>query len=131
MGKYNTQQRKLMIDFFKNNAHKTSSVGEICEQLNALGVSTSSVYRNIAEMEEEGIVRRVNEKNRKGALYQYIDPEHCVGVVHLICEKCNLTFHLNRHVSQMLTNMALENYNFHINEQSAVLYGKCENCFQM
>ncbi len=129
MSKYNTQQRKLMIDFFKNHAHKTSSVNEICEVLNEQGVSTSSVYRNIAQMEEEGIVRRVSEKNRKGALYQYIDPEHCIGVVHLICEECNVTYHLNRHISQMVANLALENHNFRLNEQSAVLYGKCENCY--
>ncbi len=129
MKKYNTEQRKLLIDFFKNSSHNSLSAADVYNALKDSGIGMSSVYRNIAEMEAEGIIRRVSEKTNNKSLYQYIHPEHCIGIVHLICEKCNATFHLNRHISHMLTNIALENNNFHINEGNAVLYGTCENCY--
>lgn len=93
-------------------------------------ISKSAVYRNVAEMEKEGLLCRISEKNRQETLYQYVDPEHCCDIVHLKCETCNNTFHMNKHVSRLIFNMAMDDYNFKVNAKTALLYGECATCSQ-
>ncbi len=82
-------------------------------------------------MAREGLLRRVANESTKEALYQYIDPLNCLGVIHLVCEKCSKTHHLNRHVSELVTNMALDDFGFDVNQHKAIIYGLCKNCLQI
>ncbi|MFI3212294.1 MAG: transcriptional repressor [Eubacteriales bacterium] len=128
MSKYKTEQRKKLITLFENNIHRTLSAQDIATALDGQGISTSAIYRNLTEMVDEGLLCKVSSQNRSGSLYQYVDPNHCVGVIHFKCEKCDATFHLDRSISQMIMNIAKEHYHFSINGGSAFLYGRCENC---
>ncbi len=128
MSKYNTDQRRILTEFFKNGNHKSFSVQDIFAEISKFGISMSAIYRNLTEMENAGIICKVFEKNRTGALYQYVDQDNCKGIIHLKCQSCDQTFHLNRHLSQMLTGMAKDEYNFTINTSLAFLYGKCDEC---
>ena len=130
MNRYNTEQRKLLNNFFKEQIHVSFSAQEVYEKLKMNDISKSAVYRNLTEMEKEGIICRVSEKNRPEALFQYVHPEHCCSIVHLKCETCNNTFHMNRHVSNLIFNMANDDYAFMINPKTAMLYGECKTCFQ-
>ncbi len=82
-------------------------------------------------MAREGLLRRVATENTKEALYQYIDPKSCLGVVHLVCDKCSKTHHLNRRVSELVKNMAIDDFGFVVSEHKAIIYGTCENCSQI
>ncbi len=82
-------------------------------------------------MAREGLLRRVANESTKEALYQYIDPDNCLGVIHLVCVKCSKTYHLNRHVSELVTSMALDDFGFAVNRHKAIIYGLCENCSQI
>lgn len=130
MRKYQTQQRKKLIAFFEENLHKSYSAHEIRKALTRENISLSAVYRNLNDMLNEGLLCKVKEENRLSDLYQYIDPVECVGVIHLKCQSCDTTFHLNRSVSNMLTTLAKENFSFEISDKKAFLYGKCNNCLQ-
>lgn len=130
MSKYQTEQRKKLISLFKGNRHRTLSVQDIAIALDGQGISTSAIYRNLSEMVRDGLLCKVSEQNRAGSLYQYVDPEHCAGVLHFKCESCDATFHLDKNISQMIINIAKEYHNFSVNGSAAFLYGKCENCIQ-
>ncbi len=130
MSKYQTTQRRILIDFFKKSNHRTLSAQEIHDELSVHNISVSAIYRNLAEMEEQGLVCKVSAKSRSSALYQYIDPEECVGVIHLKCQECQATFHINRHISKMIMGIAHDDFNFTVNTSAAFLYGKCDNCSQ-
>lgn len=128
MNKYNTEQRKKLIQLFEGNPHHTFSAQDIASALHSQDISTSAIYRNLSEMVKEGLLCKVSEKNRSGSLYQYVDPNHCVGVIHFKCENCSTTYHLDRNISQMIMNIARDDYGFQINGSAAFLYGICEHC---
>lgn len=130
MSKYITEQRKNLLDLFENSRHQSFSANEIQELLANKDVSTSAIYRNLTEMVKEGLLCKVSEKNRSGTLYQYVDPEHCVGVIHFKCQSCNSTFHLDKNISQMVIAVAKDAFEFNVNGKAAFLYGECSNCSQ-
>ncbi len=131
MNGYSTDQRKVLVSFFKQNIHETFSAKQLETVLGSDVISKSAIYRNIASMEKEGLLFRVASENTSEKLYRYVDHESCCGVIHLICEKCNTTHHLSKHVSEMISGLAVENFNFTVNKQKAVIYGLCDNCSQI
>ncbi len=130
MSKYKTEQRKKLITLFENSPHRTLSAQDIASSFDEQEVSISAIYRNLSEMVAEGLLCKVSGQNRSGSLYQYVDPEHCAGVVHFKCECCDATFHLDRNISQMIINIAKDHHGFSVNGSAAFLYGKCANCSQ-
>lgn len=128
MSKYQTEQRKKLITLFENSPHQTLSAQDIAATLCDQGISVSAIYRNLSEMVEDGILCKVSEKNRSGSLYQYMDPHHCAGIIHFKCDSCDATYHLDRHISQMIMNIAQDNFSFETNGTAAFLYGKCSKC---
>ncbi len=111
--------------------HESFSARQIAEKLKDDDVSVSAIYRNLSSMEKDGLLCRVTNTANREALYQYIDPDVCVGVVHLICDNCSATYHLDRNVSKMMCSMALDSFGFSVNKQKAVIYGLCNNCSQI
>ncbi|MFI3326432.1 MAG: transcriptional repressor [Clostridia bacterium] len=130
MSKYITEQRKVLTTLFKNNNHRTFSAAEVQQILSDKDVSISAIYRNLSEMEKEGLLCKVSEKNRQGTLYQYVDPEHCAGIIHFKCQSCDATYHLDRNISQMIMAVAKDAFSFQVNGSSAFLYGQCADCSQ-
>ncbi len=130
MSKYHTEQRRILINFFKDSNHRTLTAQEIHDELVENNISMSAIYRNLAELENQGLICKVAEKGCSSALYQYIDPDECVGVIHLKCMNCKATFHMNRHISQMVIGIADDDYNFRVKDTAAILYGECDTCSQ-
>ena len=130
MKKYRTEQRKQLIEFFEKNTHRSFSAQDIYNVLCDQHVSMSAIYRNLAYMEKTGIIHKVSGNARSGVFYQYVDPLKCIDVVHLKCEDCDTTLHLNHHISQMIIAYAKEEQNFIINSFGSFLYGKCATCSQ-
>lgn len=131
MLKYKTGQRKQILAFFKKNVHKSFTAHDIRKALSRDSVSLSAIYRNLNDMEREGLVCKIKEESRLATLYQYNDPEECAGIIHLKCQSCDATFHLSRAISQMLSAFAKEDLAFEINNSNTFLYGKCKNCSQI
>ena len=129
MTKYQTEQRKKLVSFFKEKCHQTFSALDVYEQLKSENISKSSVYRNLAMMEQEGILHKVSEKNRKEVLFQYAKLDSCQDVIHLKCETCHEVLHFDKHLSKMITNIARDNHFFNVNNH-LMLYGECETCSQ-
>lgn len=128
MSKYQTEQRKKLVAFFQKSPHQSFSVQELSDSLKDDQISMSAIYRNISEMVQDGLLCKVSDKKRSATLYQYIDPEHCEGVIHFKCQSCDNTFHLKKTISQMVIALAQEDFDFHVNGSSAFLYGECQNC---
>lgn len=130
MSKYQTEQRKKLISLFESNPHQSYSVQDIHAFLGEDDISISAIYRNISEMLKQGILIKIRDKNCSGTLYQYVNSVHCEGIIHFKCESCDNTFHLSKSISQMLVNLAEEDYSFILNSSSTFLYGECANCSQ-
>ena len=57
---YNTKQKELLLDFLKNNDSKHVNVQEISSYLINSGnpMGTSTIYRQLERMVEQGTVRK-------------------------------------------------------------------------
>lgn len=128
MPKYMTKQRKALLGYLAQHADETLSARQIEAALAGDGVSISAVYRNLSELEKEGKIRRVNQSGSREVFYQYTDSAHCRECLHLSCEKCGKTYHMNREGAQMLIQNLAQSDEFAIDKASTVLYGVCKDC---
>ncbi len=131
MSRYQTEQRQKLLEVFKNSEHKSFSASDILKKCGNDDISISAIYRNLKIMESEGLICKVVDNKKSEALYHYVNPNSCVGIIHLKCEDCENTYHVNKHISNMIFELAKEDLRFTISDTSAFLYGKCDNCSQI
>ena len=128
MSKYMTKQRKAMLAYLSAHADEKLSAKQLESALAGEGVSISAVYRNLSELEKEGKIRRVNQSGSREVFYQYTDGAHCKECLHLSCEKCGKTYHMNMQGAEMLIQNLAQSDEFTIDKANTVLYGICKQC---
>ena len=127
MPKYLTKQRKLLLEYLSQHTDESISAGEIAEALSDR-ISVSAVYRNLADMEAEGRLRRVASGGSREAVYQYIDEHECRSALHLSCKKCGRTVHMQKQIADALIDRVEEGNHFSIDKGETVIYGVCSDC---
>lgn len=127
MPKYVTKQRKLLTDYLAQHTDESLSAGQIAEAL-AEEISKSAVYRNLAEIEAEGKLRRVAGGGSREVVYQYSDGSGCKGCLHLSCKKCGKTVHMEKQLADALVSRVAESDDFAIDKGETVIYGVCAAC---
>lgn len=128
MPKYMTKQRKALLNYLSLHADERLSAKQLEDALKSEGISISAVYRNLSELEKGGKVRRVNNSGSREVFYQYTDGAHCKDCLHLSCEKCGKTYHMNSAVAQTLIENLAQSDEFTIDKANTVLYGVCGDC---
>lgn len=127
MPKYMTKQRKILTEYLSERTDESISATLIAEAL-ADKISKSAVYRNLADMEAEGKLRRVASKGSREIIYQYVDEEKCHDCLHLSCKNCGKTYHMKNTAAEKLINSVMKNEDFDIDKERTVLYGICKDC---
>ena len=126
--KYNTRQRTTLLAFLEKHADETLSARQIADALNSEHISVSAVYRNLSELNTDGLLRTHNDNSSRETLYQYTNADCCKDCLHLSCKKCGKTFHMDKETAQQLT-MKLDCIDgFSLDKRDTVLYGVCERC---
>ena len=132
MAQYATEQKKILIDFLREYRESSFSVEEIVAELQKIDgekvPATSTVYRLITKLVEEGTVRRFVKGHSRQFLYQIVDREHCRSHLHLRCMDCGKLFHLNEKLSDEVLDVIRATSNFSVNEEETVLLGACSDC---
>jgi len=128
MAKYKTSQRKNLTDFLKNNPDKRFSVKEIYEALEDSSISLSAVYRNVSELEKDGIINRFAKDGSREITYQYVHCEECRNCLHLTCVRCGKTFHMDKNQAEAISSALKTTEGFELNRAKTVLYGSCSEC---
>lgn len=125
---YNTEQRNLLLNFLKSKPDTMFSAKQIADSLNHEKISRSAVYRNLADLEAEGKIKRATKEGSRETFYQYYDLQSCKNHIHLSCTQCGKIFHMENDVANQLMT-ALENTEgFEINKGKTTLYGICKEC---
>ena len=127
MPKYLTKQRKILTDYLSQHTDESISAGEIAQALSDR-ISKSAVYRNLADMEAEGKLRRVAPGGSREAVYQYIDERECLSCLHLSCKKCGKTVHMQKQIADALVEKVAQSDDFSIDRGETVIYGVCSQC---
>lgn len=128
MSKYMTSQRRLLLDFLSSHPDNTYSAAEISLALAERGISQSAVYRNLSALEREGEISRVTKAGVRQTLYRYSHSEHCRECVHLNCEKCGRTYHMEQGQAEQLAEVLRRLDCFLLDRSKTVLYGICSSC---
>ena len=93
MPRYTTRQREALLDYLSRHPDQPLTVREIAAGVEPDGVSLSAVYRNLAELEAAGLIRRESRPGSREAVVQYVGAENCRGHLHLTCTRCGRTVH--------------------------------------
>lgn len=128
MKSYQTKQKKLLLDFLKENSGNPLTIEEIAAGLTgeeAPGKST--VYRLVNRLVEEGSVRRFPKGNSRHFVYQLLDCHGCREHMHCRCVSCGKLFHMDRSVSLELK-QTLASGGFSLDTANTTLLGTCKGC---
>lgn len=126
---YNTKQKQILTDYFSENSNRQFSVNEVARDVGEKGIGKSTVYRQISNMCNEGILKRFRGKNGKSVLYQYLGANtHCDKHFHLKCTECGELIHLDCDSIMRFTKHIDDSHGFRVNIADTVLYGVCKKC---
>ena len=128
---YNTEPKKLINDFLKQNSDRHFTVDEIAEAVSVgeKSAGKSTVYRHVSKLLESGSVRRFETPGVKSFVYQYADvTDLCDDHYHLKCIKCGRLIHLECAKMDEVKKHILSDHDFIIGFDRAVLFGQCASC---
>ena len=128
MAKYLTRQRKQLLAYLAAHTDEQMTARQIADALAADQISISAVYRNLAALEEEGLLKRSVREGTREVFYQYIAAEECKDSLHLSCRICGKSIHLGRTDAEQLIQNTLKTTGFQIDKSETILYGICEDC---
>lgn len=126
--KYQTKQRKKLLEYLEQHTDISLSAEQIYNDLADDGISISAIYRNLADLENEGKLRKLSQTGERNTCYQYIAAENCRECLHLSCKKCGKTYHLNEQLASTLTKGLASTENFEIDTANTVIFGICKKC---
>lgn len=132
-GQYNTNQRKELQSYLETIAGEHTTVAEICGHFSALdkSIGTSTVYRQLERMVDEGLVEKYIVDASSPACFVYVGEHmhaHNRRHYHCKCEKCGELFHITCDALDSLEEHLLADHNFVFDNMRTVFYGICGNC---
>lgn len=130
MAEYNTEQKKILLEFLEKNHDNAYTIEEISTELKAKGASVgkSTVYRLMTKLVEEKRVKRQLASGSRKSIYRIVFDEHCHNHLHLQCTECGRVLHLDEKISDELLNTVKKLNAFAISEEDTVLMGRCAIC---
>ena len=128
MAKYVTKQRRQLLEYLSRHTDEQMTARQIADALTQENISLSAVYRNLSDLEEDGLLKRSIREGTRDVFYQYIAAEECKGSLHLSCRVCGKSIHLGEKEAEQLLDSTLESTGFQIDKSETILYGVCGDC---
>ena len=126
MAEYNTEQKKILLDFLGANTGMSYTIEEIVCALDGR-IGKSTVYRLMTRLVEEKKVHKSAGTGRT-FLYRITADEHCKHHLHLQCKDCGRVLHLDEATSDALLEGVRCARDFLVSEEDTVLMGRCSDC---
>lgn len=128
MAKYVTNQRKTLIEYLCAHHDESLSARKIACDLAHENISISAVYRNLAELEKEGNVRKISKSGSRELFYQYTAAQECKECLHLSCKECGRTYHMSVTGAELVADSVKKSEMFDIDKSDTIIYGVCKGC---
>ena len=125
--KYHTKNNVNILNCLKENSDRHLNVEQIDELLNHK-IPLASIYRNLDELVEEGLIRRYFIDRNTSACYQFLDNNDEHDHFHLLCVKCGKLIHLECHEVNRLIKHIEDEHDFDVDITKVTLYGICPDC---
>ncbi len=132
MAVYRTEQKKMLLAYLQAHGSEAYTVEELVDGMRAmygeLVPGTSTVYRLITRMVEEGSVKRFAKGKGRGFVYQIVVGRSCHAHLHMKCTDCGRLFHVSETLSEEMGQRLLDGFRFLLDTEQTVLFGLCETC---
>jgi Fur family ferric uptake transcriptional regulator len=133
--KYNTKQRRIILEYLKTVPGVHVTVSDACEYFKAHGesVGQATVYRQLEKLVDEGVINKYNIDSGSPACFEYTGHEShgSDGVCfHCKCEKCGKLIHMHCDELKAVGEHLLTHDGFKLNPMRTVFYGICEDCLK-
>ena len=133
MAEYETKQRRMLLAFLRAHPDNGFSVEELYENLRSQYADDpipgkSTLYRLIARLVSEGLVKRFPGEDGRKFAYQIVACGACDAHLHLKCTACGGLYHMDHAVSEHIMNEVLSGSEFSLDEKETVLFGICKGC---
>ena len=133
MAEYETQQRRVLLEFLMKHPDRGFSIEELYDSLASCCPpdqlpGKSTLYRLIPKLVSEGLVKRFAGERGRRFQYQLVVCEECQAHLHLKCTACGNLFHMNHTASEQIIDEVLSQNAFSLDQKETVLYGTCKNC---
>ena len=125
--RYATKQRKRLLEILESHSDETLTVEQLCSLIAPASVSRSAIYRNLSDLESEGLVKRITLPLPQKTGFRYIGASECKEHLHLECARCGKTFHLPLPASNELIDNVMRDAGFEV-DRTTVLTGVCHDC---
>ena len=127
--KYMTSQKKTILDYLILHKEHHYSVEELIDALASDGTKLpkSTVYRQIAQLLDDGVLRRFEAPGEKSFVYQYAAGVDCEHHFHLKCTRCGRLIHMECVELEAVRRHIQEEHGFLIGG-SSIIYGICSDC---
>lgn len=128
---YRTKQGQLVLECFLNNKGKHLTIEDICTYLkeNGTPVGTTTVYRQVQKLSDEGIITRYSVDSESAACFQY-SGDNCQMHFHLKCNKCSQLFHASCSFIESVESHIFSHHGFKVDNSRTVFYGTCQECLR-
>lgn len=130
---YKTRQMTELLTYLKSVQGSHVTVNDICDYFKSRGIAigTTTVYRHLEKMVQEGIVAKYVVDGTSSACFEYLgghEEERNSSCYHCKCEKCGKLIHLQCSEVESLRKHMVEHHGFEMNSQRTVFYGICNEC---
>lgn len=128
---YKTKQHSLVLECFLNNKERHLTIDEIYNilQKNGTRVGTTTIYRQVQKLSDEGLVTKYSVDSESGACYQY-SGENCKMHFHLKCTACQRLIHSTCSYLETVENHIFDHHGFKVDNSRTVFYGICQDCLR-
>ena len=124
---YRTEQKELLTAYLRLHPDRQFTVGELVQALSGEGtIGTSTVYRLMNRLTEEGTVRRFMVG--RTVYYQATRGSACHRHLHLKCTACGEMLHLSAALTEFLCRQIEASNRFRLDGDATLLFGTCAAC---
>ena len=120
MSKYNTEQKRKINDLFLERDDRSLTSDEIVSLLPDVGKST--VYRVIAEMENEGVLSSYQCGGKKRF---YRCHEDCSSHMHMFCTECGKLLHISEETADRIRKIVSDELGYEPDHIDFEIFAKC------
>ncbi len=130
MAKYKTKPSAMLLDFLAEHPDKQFTVAQIAENLGENSPALSTIYRNLCELEESGVISRSAFPGQRDNNFRYIGSPECRRSLHLQCKRCGSIIHAKESVATRIIGIIKNEESFNIDISDTVICGLCTSCFE-
>ena len=129
---YQTKQMKQILAYLQTIEGTHVTAADVCSYFKEQGINvgTTTVYRNLEKMVEQGLVAKYNVDGASSACFEYIGDhgEEYENCYHCKCEKCGKLIHLQCNEIESLKQHMQQHHDFQMDSHRTVFYGICGEC---